>query len=309
MPKASTSSSKPTYTHWLIKAEPETRIEKGVDVKFSIDDLEECKVSSWEGVRNHEAKKYLKQEMKLDQLCLFYASNCKVPGITGLAKVVKEGYPDHNAWDPKHPYYDPKSKPENPTWFMVDVEFVSRLPHLVPLSLLQHLAKLDSPPDSLSSYLTTSHLAAIADSALIKRGRLSVQPASEDFFEAVKLLGEKGEFQEILEEIKKGKTKGKGKGKVKVEKEDQGAEEEEKKPVTRKRKVKEEEVEEELHRDEEEEEEAKPSVKKKGKSSIKSRGGRLGVGGGEDAKSRKQLAAGDEVEAVDCRGDDQDPCT
>ncbi|GAA5851276.1 hypothetical protein JCM3766R1_006049 [Sporobolomyces carnicolor] len=222
MPAAPSSSELPD--HWLIKAEPETRIEKGVDVKFSIDDLERVKVSSWEGVRNHEAKKYLKSQMKRGQLCLFYASNCKVPGVTGIAKVVKEGYPDYNAWDPKHPYYDPKSKEDDPTWFMVDVEFVSRLPRLVPLSLLQHLAKLSTPPEALASYLTPTHLSAIAESALIRRGRLSVQPVEDKFFEAVNLLGEKGGFDDVLSEVKKGKgkmTKSKAKGKVDVDVDDE----------------------------------------------------------------------------------------
>ncbi|GAA6017630.1 hypothetical protein JCM11491_005307 [Sporobolomyces phaffii] len=224
MPRATASSSNSALaTRWLIKAEPETRIEKGVDVKFSIDDLERCKISSWEGVRNHEAKKYLKDQMKLDQLCLFYASNCKVPGVSGIAKVVKEGYPDHNAWDPKHPYYDPKSKADSPTWYMVDVEFVSKLPHLVPLALLQHLSKISTPPAALAPYLTAAHLAAIAESALIKRGRLSVQPASEPFFDACRLLGERGGFADVLDEIKRGKStaKGKGKAKAKVEEEEE----------------------------------------------------------------------------------------
>ncbi|GAA5935321.1 hypothetical protein JCM1841_006706 [Sporobolomyces salmonicolor] len=206
------------------QAEPDSRIEKGVDVKFSIDDFEKCKVTSWEGVRNHEAKKFLKSQMKVGHLCLFYASNCKLPGVTGIARVIKEGYPDHNAWDPKHPYYDVKSKPDDPTWFMVDVQFVSRLPHLVPLALLQHLSTLSAPPASLS-YLTPSHLAAIADSPLIKRGRLSVQPAGDEFFEAVRTLGENGGFERVLDEIKgaKGKGgKGRGKSKPKAGEQEQG---------------------------------------------------------------------------------------
>ncbi|GAA5866692.1 hypothetical protein JCM1840_002431 [Sporobolomyces johnsonii] len=229
----------PAYSHWLIKvctrsnpvvwsirsltlfipsaphsqAEPDSRIEKGVDVKFSIDDFEESKVTSWEGVRNHEAKKFLKSQMKVGHLCLFYASNCKVPGVTGIARVIKEGYPDHNAWDPKHPYYDVKSKQADPTWFMVDVEFVCRLPHLVPLALLQHLSTLSTPPAALS-YLSPSHLSAIANSALIKRGRLSVQPAGDEFFEAVRTLGEKGGFEGVLDEIRGAKGKGKAKAKA-----------------------------------------------------------------------------------------------
>ncbi|CEQ41620.1 SPOSA6832_03352, partial [Sporobolomyces salmonicolor] len=197
--------------------------------------------------RNHEAKKFLKSQMKVGHLCLFYASNCKLPGVTGIARVIKEGYPDHNAWDPKHPYYDVKSKPDDPTWFMVDVQvgpllvslpellthlkfpsppsqFVSRLPHLVPLALLQHLSTLSAPPASLS-YLTPSHLAAIADSPLIKRGRLSVQPAGDEFFEAVRTLGENGGFERVLDEIKgaKGKGgKGRGKSKPKAGEQEQG---------------------------------------------------------------------------------------
>ncbi|GAA6063774.1 hypothetical protein JCM10212_005563 [Sporobolomyces blumeae] len=224
----------PEYTHWLIKAEPDSRIEKGVDVKFSIDDFEKCKVSSWEGVRNHQAKNFLKSKMKLGHQCLFYASNCKQPGVTGIAEVVKEGYPDHNAWDPNHPYYDPKSKEQDPTWYMVDVEFVSRLPHLVPLSLLQHLATVSSVPSPVS-YLGKNHLDAIRTSALVSRGRLSVQPASDDFFEACKLLGEKGGFDDLVEELKKGKVRTKGKATAsKTEDPDQGQEKkEEKKPNSR----------------------------------------------------------------------------
>ncbi|GAA5989615.1 hypothetical protein JCM5350_003194 [Sporobolomyces pararoseus] len=267
-PRASTSSETPVYTHWLIKAEPDSRIEKGVDVKFSIDDFEKCKVSSWEGVRNHQAKNYLKTQMKLSHLCLFYASNCKTPGITGIAKVVKEGYPDFNSWDRKHPYYDPKSKKDDPTWYMVDVEFVSRLPNLVPLSLLQHLSTLSTPPPSLSTYLNPSHLSAISESALLKRGRLSVQPCTEKFFEAVELLGENGGFEELMEEVKRGKSKsklkskGKGKGTVKEEQEDGGKDED----TVSKGKKRTREI-----REEEEEEEEKPSSKSAQKTKSKGR--------------------------------------
>ncbi|GAA5836335.1 hypothetical protein JCM9279_000357 [Rhodotorula babjevae] len=264
------------YTHWLIKAEPETRIEKGVDVKFSIDDLERNKTTTWEGVRNHEAKKYLKSQMKLGHVCLFYASNCKVPGVSGLARVVKEGYPDFNAWDPKHPYYDPKSKKDDPTWFMVDVEFVTKFPHLVPLALLQSLASLapaspssssssapSSLPDSLS-YLTATHLRAIADSALIRRGRLSVQPVEDDFFEAAKLLGERGGWDgwEGAKGVKG--LKGAGKKAVKKEKEDEG--------VKGKGKGKKASEDEEGEAAEEEEDEVKPAATPKAKPARQAKG-------------------------------------
>ncbi|BGP50595.1 hypothetical protein JCM10450v2_006514 [Rhodotorula kratochvilovae] len=229
MPRAQQESREGTaYSHWLIKAQPETRIEKGVDVKFSIDDLEEKRTTTWEGVRNHEAKKYLKSQMKVGHTCLFYASNCKIPGVTGLARVIKEGYPDFNAWDPKHPYYDPKSKQDSPTWFMVDVEFIAKFAHPVPLALLQHLASLapstTSLPPALAAYLSPAHLAAIAESALIKRGRLSVQPASEGFYEAVRAMGEKGGWEGWDAWGKKGKG---AKGKGKAKKEGEGEEKEE----------------------------------------------------------------------------------
>ncbi|BGP42420.1 hypothetical protein JCM10449v2_006425 [Rhodotorula kratochvilovae] len=214
---------------------PETRIEKGVDVKFSIDDLEEKRTTTWEGVRNHEAKKYLKSQMKVGHTCLFYASNCKIPGVTGLARVIKEGYPDFNAWDPMHPYYDPKSKQDSPTWFMVDVEFIAKFAHPVPLALLQHLASLSPSTASLPpalSYLSPSHLAAIAESALIKRGRLSVQPASEGFFEAVRAMGEKGGWEGWYAWGKKGKG-AKGKAKAKKAEEDAAEEEDTPKPASK----------------------------------------------------------------------------
>ncbi|KAI8607003.1 PUA-like domain-containing protein, partial [Chytriomyces sp. MP71] len=96
---------------WLMKAEPETRIEKGKDVRFSIDDLMEKRSSCWDGVRNYEARNNM-QKMRVGELCFFYHSNCKTPGIAGIAKVCKEAYPDYTAWDPEHPYYDPKSNSE-----------------------------------------------------------------------------------------------------------------------------------------------------------------------------------------------------
>ncbi|BGP34346.1 hypothetical protein JCM10296v2_006161 [Rhodotorula toruloides] len=227
------------YTHWLIKAEPESRIEKGVDVKFSIDDLERMRVSSWEGVRNHQANSYLRDQMKPPHLCLFYASNCKVPGVTGIAKVVKEGYPDHNAWDPKHPYHDPKSDPEKPRWYMVDVEFVSKLPHPVPLSLLQHLSTLSPSPSSSTSlppdlpsslsYLSPTFLSSLSDSTLLRRGRLSVQPCEEGFFEGVREMGERGGWEGWEWKKAGGAKKGaKGKRKEKEESEEEGAKGEEK---------------------------------------------------------------------------------
>jgi len=123
--------------NWLIKGEGQSRIEKGKDVKFTIDDLEMVKRSSWDGVRNYEARNIMRDCMKIGDLCFFYHSNCQIPGISGIARVIKEGYPDHTAFDPSEPYYDPKSDSENPIWYMVDAEFVRRLKQFIPLKELQ----------------------------------------------------------------------------------------------------------------------------------------------------------------------------
>ncbi|WFD24247.1 hypothetical protein MEQU1_002944 [Malassezia equina] len=102
--------------HWLMKAEPLTRIVKGVDVAFSVDQFEKVKRATWEGVRNYQARNFLRDQMKKGHR-----------------------YPDSTAWDPKHPYFDAKSDPTAPRWYMVDVGFERRLAHMVPLALLQHL--------------------------------------------------------------------------------------------------------------------------------------------------------------------------
>ncbi|PLW56738.1 hypothetical protein PCANC_01653 [Puccinia coronata f. sp. avenae] len=174
---------------WLMKAEPEARIVKGKDVAFSINDLEKAGIEHWDGVRNHEAKNLMKEKMKKGDDVLFYHSNCKLPGIAGIAAIEKEGYPDYTAFDASHPYYDAKSMESKPTWFMVDVKFVSHLPNFVPLKLLQSLVsgKVDPP-----NYMTSKGLQAMKDMPLLNRGRLSVQPVSLEAFEAVKSLGVNG---------------------------------------------------------------------------------------------------------------------
>lgn len=89
-----------------MKAEPDSRIVKGKDVKFSVDDFETARTTPWEGVRNFEARNLMK-EMSIGDKILFYHSNCKSPGIAGFAEVSKEAYPDYTAWDSSHPYFDP----------------------------------------------------------------------------------------------------------------------------------------------------------------------------------------------------------
>jgi Uncharacterized conserved protein len=99
---------------------------------FSIDDLKNLKTSPWDGVRNYQARNFMK-EMKMGDTVFFYHSSCKVPAIVGLASVNKEAYPDNTSWDETSPYFDLKSTPDNPRWFMVDIEFISKLP--TPLTL------------------------------------------------------------------------------------------------------------------------------------------------------------------------------
>ncbi|ORX65720.1 DUF55-domain-containing protein [Linderina pennispora] len=162
------------YGYWLMKAEPESRIVKGKDVKFSIDDLYEMKdsTSCWDGVRNYEARNIMRDKMKIGDKVLFYHSNCKTPGIAGTATVVREAYPDYTAFDPEHPYYDPKSKADVPKWFMVDVKFESKFSNIIPLSALKGYQELK-------------------DMVLIKRGRLSVQPVKAGEYDFILKLGNK----------------------------------------------------------------------------------------------------------------------
>lgn len=143
--------------HWLMKSEPDS---------YSIDDLRRDKRTFWSGVRNYQARNSLKK-MGPGDLVLFYHSSAEPPGVAGLARVASEGYPDPTAFDRRSEYFDPKSDRANPTWFVVDVEFVEKLPRLVPLEELK--ARKD-----LAGMLVT------------KRGmRLSVQPVEKKHFDIV----------------------------------------------------------------------------------------------------------------------------
>jgi len=148
-----------------MKSEPE---------EFSIDDLKTRpnKTEHWDGVRNYQARNFMRDDMKKGDLVFFYHSNCDVPGIVGIAKVAREGYPDHTAFDPKDKHYDPKSDPDNPRWIMVDVKFVQKFKHTVSLAdLKQHKA--------------------LKEMRLLQKGnRLSVMPVSKKEWEyIVKLAG------------------------------------------------------------------------------------------------------------------------
>ncbi|CBQ73421.1 conserved hypothetical protein [Sporisorium reilianum SRZ2] len=205
-PTASTSNggtTAPRIGHWLMKAEPDTRLERGQDVAFSIDHFAACKVTKWDGVRNPEARTIMKEKMRFGDAVLFYHSNTKVPGVAGLARICsKQSYPDPSAFDAKHPYYDAKSDPEQPKWWLVDVEFVEKLDRMVPLGLLQKLAGKGADAKALTkderqdvAYLADAQLQAIKDMALLNRGRLSVQPVTQEAYDAVIALSRKGGWE------------------------------------------------------------------------------------------------------------------
>ncbi|KGY11018.1 hypothetical protein NM22_17825 [Vibrio tubiashii] len=144
--------------YWLFKTEPDT---------FSIDTLRTQKRSCWEGVRNYQARNMMRDQVKLGDLVLIYHSSCKKVGVAGIAKVVKESYPDHFSFDPQSDYYDPKSTPDNPRWFMVDIEFVRKTERLIPLSVMKAMPELENMP-------------------LVKRGnRLSIMPVTEQEWVAI----------------------------------------------------------------------------------------------------------------------------
>ncbi|MEZ5551308.1 MAG: EVE domain-containing protein [Pseudomonadales bacterium] len=139
-------------TCWLMKSEPGT---------FSIDDLAAApkQTTSWDGVRNYQARNFLR-EMKIGDEVLFYHSSCREVGIVGLASVVREAHPDVTAFDPESDHFDAKSRQEDPTWFVVDVRFERKFDRVLSLQALKDNPKL-------------------ADFALTRRGnRLSVMPVS-----------------------------------------------------------------------------------------------------------------------------------
>lgn len=160
--------NQPSY--YLMKAEPNSRIVKGHDVKFSIDDLERLGKDTWEGVRNHVAKNVLKS-MKVGDIAFLYHSNVTKkpgPGIAGLMRISKSAFTDATAFDSSHPYYDPKSKPDNPTWVMVEVEFIRRMERYIPL-------------DELKQYKSSE----LQNMSLLKTSRLSVSHVSKDEFDFI----------------------------------------------------------------------------------------------------------------------------
>jgi predicted RNA-binding protein with PUA-like domain len=119
--------------YWLMKSEPST---------FSIDDLAAApqQTTSWEGVRNFQARNMLRDQMAVGDQALFYHSSCPVPGIAGIVEIVRAGYPDASAWNRRSPYFDAKSPENKPLWYTVNVRLKVRATTLLPLSLLREHA-------------------------------------------------------------------------------------------------------------------------------------------------------------------------
>lgn len=165
-----TSDSEPEPSHWLIKSEPDTRMENGIDMKFSFDDLkaEPDSTACWDGVRNYSARNNMRA-MKVGQQAFFYHSNTKPPGIVGIVDIVKEAYVDHTQFDPKDPHYDAASKKDNPKWSMVDVKYVRPTGRYIPLDELKrvHLEH-------------KSNKGPMANLSLFTKARLSVMPISQE---------------------------------------------------------------------------------------------------------------------------------
>ncbi|XP_037123922.1 thymocyte nuclear protein 1 [Syngnathus acus] len=163
------------YCRWLMKSEPESRFEKGIDVKFGIEDLKALpdQTSCWDGVRNYQARNFMRQ-MKEDQLVFFYHSNCKEPGIAGIMKIVKEAYVDHTQFDKKDVHYDASSKPDNPKWSMVDVQYQRMLKRFLPLAELKEYHQRHKTKGG-----------PLKDVMLFTRARLSVQPLTSEQFDFV----------------------------------------------------------------------------------------------------------------------------
>ena len=151
--------------YWLMKSEP---------TAFGIDDLKKMpeQTEHWDGVRNYQARNMMRDQMRVGDQVFFYHSNCKVPGIVGIMEVVRESYPDHTAFDPQSKYFDPKSSPEKPRWFMVDIKYIRHTRRVIPLTELKDCEPLENMQ-------------------LVRKGnRLSIIPVSADEWKIILRLEE-----------------------------------------------------------------------------------------------------------------------
>jgi predicted RNA-binding protein with PUA-like domain len=145
---------------WLFKSEPDV---------FGIEHLKASpkQTTPWDGVRNYQARNLMRDEMRIGDLAFFYHSNCKVPGVIGIMKVVAEAHPDPTQFDPQNKYFDSKASVDAPRWFCVDLKFVEEFDSVIPLEAMK------ANP-------------ALAEMALVRKGnRLSVMPVTESEWEAI----------------------------------------------------------------------------------------------------------------------------
>ena len=152
-----------TVNYWLMKSEPR---------EFSITDLKNSpdQTEHWDGVRNYQARNFMRDKMRIGDRILFYHSVVK-PSVVGTASVVKTGYPDFTAWDPKSKHFDPKSTPENPIWYMVDIRFEGQFDEPIPLDKLRKVPGLKNM-------------------MLLRKGmRLSIQPVTAKAFDIIVAMG------------------------------------------------------------------------------------------------------------------------
>jgi len=147
--------------YWLMKSEPS---------EFSIDDLQKRGKHHWDGVRNYQARNFMRDHMHIGDPVIFYHSSAKVVGPAGIAKVASLPYPDHTQFDPHSKYFDPKATKEKPIWYMVDVRFVKRFKEVLPREKLKSIRALNNM-------------------VLWKRNRLSITPLTKEEFEAITKLG------------------------------------------------------------------------------------------------------------------------
>lgn len=150
-------------TYWLFKSEPDV---------FGIDDLaaQPDQTDHWDGVRNYQARNFMRDQMAVGDQGFFYHSNTKVPGVVGIVEIVRSAYPDHTAFDPEDPHYDPKSDPDKPRWYMVDVRFVRKLERTISLTELKERTELAGFP-------------------LVRKGnRLSVMPVAPEHWDFILTL-------------------------------------------------------------------------------------------------------------------------
>ena len=157
-------SRRPDRRYWLLKSEPDC---------FSYDDLLAAarRTTHWSGVRNYQARNFIRDDMSPGDGVLFYHSSASPAGIVGTAEIVREGYPDFTAWDPSDEHFDPKSSESNPVWYMVDVRAGERFRHFIDLPSLRHVRELE------------------AMELLRKGSRLSVQPVRANEWAAILRIG------------------------------------------------------------------------------------------------------------------------